>query len=1243
MSYEPLHHKYRPQTFADLVGQSAIATTLSFAIKQSKIAPAYLFTGPRGTGKTSSARILAKSLNCLSSDRPTPTPCGKCEVCQAIARGSALDVMEIDAASNTGVDNIREIIERSQFAPVQSRYKVYAIDECLTGDSLVQTNTGLMRIDDPKLKGKLILSYNENTKAWEYKKVLRWLERGTKETLAIKTSNHLIRCTKNHLIRTDKGWIKAENVKEGMKILSPVNADAVKVSTNMAQMAEFADLLQDISLEVTNMEASHITSPKFLGKQRQYNLGVNVDVTKNLIFPTFFKKKEKALKVSNLTGKGIHTEKVTESGIIGDKISLTPLNNYNTNNLDSSTEHCWEMEASNIQTHTVDFLDYVGHMGNNSKNGWITKQVAYNNCVHKYRPSLIEDTAKNQLFVTQLVILSCKKFIKLLNQKIKENQFRWNGLDLLHQKDLHGGTWMTALFNLVQKEVPPYFFTLKGFLHQKIKLLLTGLRIWDILPIQNLTQENLRKKLTTTLSSEQNLVENGYQIYKNTQFPQWNTNLEKVEFVHHDGYEKVYDLEVEDNHNFVANGLLVHNCHMLSTAAFNALLKTLEEPPDRVVFVLATTDPQRVLSTIISRCQRFDFRRIPLADMVSHLKYIATEEKIRITDETITLVAQIANGGLRDAESLLDQLSLLPELITVEQVWDLVGSVPEQDLLILLRAIAANQPEKVIEQCRNLLDRGREPLVVLQNLASFYLNLLIAKTAPNRPDLVAVTETTWQNLCTQAQSWDTQEILRGQQHLKEAEVQIKNTTQPRLWLEVTLLGLLSLSSSVDKEAHRKQPQINQETIPSKTEASNQVFSVPTTKVELPEANSITTPQPNNVSTSPSQKLTPIPTNSPPPLVENRITSNSEVLAPDLSKVANPKSEIQTSVPAKQSSTPTKPPAQNSLTPDISPQEVWKKAIDYLQPPTTQALFRQKCHLISLEGSVAVVGISSPQLLKLNQGKIPNLEAAFAKACEQAIKVQLEVSTAELKSEIPVSPEVQPPATQTPASPPIPTKSRELSTNTPEKKTLTQDIAIAQPEIKTNFPPQIGLNQEKEKTKIKEEKQATVISSTENLAEIPQQVELDSVKLPTDNIEQNPNYSSDVMDEQLQKAIETLAKNFEGEVVTIASVIDNEAEETNTEESEPDNLSKPKDDHNASECQSEPLSAQKLATNHTSFNPNQSSPTPQPILHNRPDLSEYEDDEDIPFIRLIYSKTNIGKELCDSWELEANHYWEGFKN
>ncbi|MEM9980356.1 MAG: DNA polymerase III subunit gamma/tau, partial [Cyanobacteria bacterium P01_D01_bin.2] len=129
MAYEPLHHKYRPQTFAQLVGQGAIATTLSNALQQNRIAPAYLFCGPRGTGKTSSARILAKSLNCLNSEVPTPDPCGECQVCREITVGASLDVVEIDAASNTGVDNIRELIERAQFAPVQCRHKLYVLDE----------------------------------------------------------------------------------------------------------------------------------------------------------------------------------------------------------------------------------------------------------------------------------------------------------------------------------------------------------------------------------------------------------------------------------------------------------------------------------------------------------------------------------------------------------------------------------------------------------------------------------------------------------------------------------------------------------------------------------------------------------------------------------------------------------------------------------------------------------------------------------------------------------------------------------------------------------------------------------------------------------------------------------------------------------------------------------------------------------------------------------------------------------
>ena len=161
MNYEVFARKYRPQTFDDLVGQAHVSRTLKNAVAQNRLAHAYLFVGPRGVGKTSTARILAKSLNCVKG--PTITPCGECDNCREIAAGNSLDVIEIDGASNNSVEDVRQLRENVRYAPAKGHYKIYLIDE-VHMLSPAAFNALLKTLEEPPAHVKFIFATTEPQK-----------------------------------------------------------------------------------------------------------------------------------------------------------------------------------------------------------------------------------------------------------------------------------------------------------------------------------------------------------------------------------------------------------------------------------------------------------------------------------------------------------------------------------------------------------------------------------------------------------------------------------------------------------------------------------------------------------------------------------------------------------------------------------------------------------------------------------------------------------------------------------------------------------------------------------------------------------------------------------------------------------------------------------------------------------------------------------------------------------------------
>ena len=521
-SHIPFHQKYRPKNLDDLVGQEIISLTLKQALLTNRIAPAYLFCGPRGTGKTSSARILAKSLNCQKYDEPNPQPCDSCELCKSISEGNALDIIEIDAASNTGVENIREIIEKARFAPAQARWKVYVIDEC----------------------------------------------------------------------------------------------------------------------------------------------------------------------------------------------------------------------------------------------------------------------------------------------------------------------------------------------------------------------------------------------------------------------------------------------HMLSTAASNALLKTIEEPPANVIFILATTNPERVIKTIQSRCQKFDFKRISTEKIYKHLVDIAKEECITFDDIALRLIAKRSNGGMRDAQSLLDQLSLLPQGIDKNSVEELIGEVSENELIGLINSLIENNPELLLRSCSKLYDSGNEPISILEGLLNITRDLLIKTDDSEYSELFYTSKDFHHELERISKSISKTKVIGWHKNLKNIEYQMKISNQPRLWLEINLTSLLDITSVIE----------NQKT----SEVKFNLDSSKTLKVEYKENYSKEKKKENN-------NLNPKNDEIKPKNNENKSEeNNTHILKADNFKEFK-KSDQDTNTNSKYDES-------------INLKEKWSLILSKLELPSTRMLLSQQAELLNIGKNSIDIGLS-PNWENMIKSRKVIIENAVKKIFGEHMKIQ----------------------------------------------------------------------------------------------------------------------------------------------------------------------------------------------------------------------------------------------------------------
>ncbi|MCL4272179.1 MAG: DNA polymerase III subunit gamma/tau, partial [Anaerolineales bacterium] len=280
---------------------------------------------------------------------------------------------------------------------------------------------------------------------------------------------------------------------------------------------------------------------------------------------------------------------------------------------------------------------------------------------------------------------------------------------------------------------------------------------------------------------------------------------------------------------------IIDEVHMLSTAAFNALLKTLEEPPPHAIFVLATTEIHKIPATVLSRCQRHEFRRVPIDEIVKNLKTIIESENIQADEEALTLIARQSAGGMRDAQSLLDQLSSTGARITLHIAQQVLGTATSQTVLDVINSILDHQPARGLETIHKALDSGADPRSLARQLVEYTRGLMLIQMG-NAEQVEATREVKTQ-MEAHANAFNTSDVLRMMKIFNNAATDLRGGWQPSLGLELALAEVIDAPAEVTQVAAAPQTKPKPVSTPVAESKPEVKSEAPQPVVESPAINS----------------------------------------------------------------------------------------------------------------------------------------------------------------------------------------------------------------------------------------------------------------------------------------------------------------------------------------------------------------------------------------------------------------------